>query len=93
MVNENQHNINRKCILIQKGYSLPKLSKEIGFTKQAVSQALLGKSTSLRIHRKIAKTLHVSLVEFWPELYGSDWMNKVDSHVNEINEINEAVNS
>ena len=70
MINENQHIINRKVVMLQKGYSLPALAEHVGHTKQAVSQAIQGRSTSLRIHRKIAGVLDVALVDFWPELYG-----------------------
>jgi len=70
MVNNNQYIVNRKIIMLQKGHGLDSLSEHVGHTKQAVSQAIQGRSTSLRIHRKIADVLDVRLVDFWPELYG-----------------------
>ena len=69
-INENQNTINRKNTMFQKGHSLESLAEHVHHSKQAVSQAILGKSTSLRIHRKIADVLDVALVDFWPELYG-----------------------
>lgn len=83
IVNENQNIINRKVIMLQKGYNLPKLAKEVGHTSQAVSQSIQGRSKSLRIHRNIAQILGVSLVEFWPELYGP--MPKLVSHDATVN--------
>jgi lambda repressor-like predicted transcriptional regulator len=70
MINDNQHIINRKVVMIQKGHTLGTLADHVHHTKQAVSQAIQGRSTSLRIHRKIADVLGVALVDFWPELYG-----------------------
>ena len=67
---ENQYIINRKVIMLKTGHSLGSLAEHVGHTKQAVSQAIQGRSTSLRIHRKIAEVLNVRLVDFWPELYG-----------------------
>jgi lambda repressor-like predicted transcriptional regulator len=69
-VTENQYIINRKVIMLKTGHSLGSLAEHVGHTKQAVSQAIQGRSTSLRIHRKIADVLNVRLVDFWPELYG-----------------------
>lgn len=70
--NDNPNIIRRKVVMLQKGYNLPKLAKVVGHTKQAVSLSILGLSTSLRIHRKICAVLGVSLVEFWPDLYGEE---------------------
>lgn len=69
-INESQEIINRKVILVQKGYSNARLAREIGVTPQALSQAIRGITHSLRIHRAVVTKLGVSLVEFWPELYG-----------------------
>ncbi|MCK9431861.1 MAG: hypothetical protein M0R00_02760 [Candidatus Omnitrophica bacterium] len=54
-----------------------------------MSQAIQGRSTSLRIHRKIADVLDVRLVDFWPELYGD--VNKV-SHDSTIESREQIVN-
>ena len=69
-INDNQYIVNRKVIMLQKGHNLGSLAEHVGHTKQAVPQAIQGRSTSLRIHRKIADFLDVRLVDFWPELYG-----------------------
>lgn len=69
-INENKYIINRKCVLLQKQETLRTVAEKIGHTKQAVSLSIEGRSTSLRIHRKICAVLGVSLVDFWPELYG-----------------------
>lgn len=90
MVNNNQYIVNRKIIMLQKGHSLDSLAEHVGHTKQAVSQAIQGRSTSLRIHRKIADVLDVRLVDFWPELYG-DIENKV-SHDSTIEAKQQVVN-
>lgn len=55
---------------MKQGHSLNSLAEHVGHTKQAVCAAIQGRSTSLRIHRKIADVLDVALVDFWPELYG-----------------------
>lgn len=69
MINENEHIINRKVILIQKGYNAARMAREIGVTPQALSQAIRGKTHSLRIHRAICEKLDLPLAELWPELY------------------------
>lgn len=92
MINENQNIINRKVVMLQKGYNLPKLAKEVGHTKQAVSQSIQGRSTSLRIHKTIAGILGVSLVEFWPELYGPVPVVNTSSHDVKVNDPAGAVN-
>ena len=73
MVNETQHIINRKVILVQKGYSAARLAREIGVSPQAISQAIRCVTHSLRIHKAIANKMEVPLVEFWPELYGDNY--------------------
>lgn len=86
-INENPHIINRKVMLVQKGYSNARLAREIGVTPQALSQAIRGITHSLRIHRAVVTKLGVSLIEFWPELYGD-----VVSHDSIISEEASAVN-
>jgi len=89
-INKNQYIVNRKIIMLQKGHSLDSLAEHVGHTKQAVSQSIQGRSTSLRIHRNIADVLGVRLVDFWPELYG-DVENKV-SHDSTIESQEQIVN-
>lgn len=87
-INENQHIINRKIIMLQKGHTLGSLAEYVGHTKQAVSQSIQGRSTSLRIHRKIACALGVDLPDFWPELYGKiEQKNFHDSTVSQQDQI------
>jgi DNA-binding Xre family transcriptional regulator len=79
-INENKYIINRKCVLLQKQETLRTVAEKIGHTKQAVSLSIEGRSVSLRIHRKICAVLGVSLVEFWPELYGEPINNQEVDH-------------
>jgi len=88
--NNNPYVIQRKVVMIQKGYNLPRLAKTVGHTKQAVSLSIQGKSTSLRIHKQIAEVLGVSLVEYWPELY--DYHPNPVSHDANLNDQAGAVN-
>ena len=90
-INNNQHIINRKVVMIQKGHSLNTLAEGVGHTKQAVSQAIQGRSTSLRIHRAIAAILGVRLVDFWPELYG-DVEQVKNFHDATVNDQDQTVN-
>lgn len=69
-VKENQYIINRKNTLYAQRYSMRRLASELGVTGQAVCYAISGTTTSLKLHRAICAKLGVSLVEFWPELYG-----------------------
>lgn len=41
----------------------------LGYTPQAINHAING-GTTYRINRKIADYLGVTMVSFWPELYG-----------------------
>jgi len=70
IVTDNTFIINRKKILYDQRYSMSRLAIEIGVTPQAVSQSVNGNTQSLKMHRSICKKLGLSLVEFWPELYG-----------------------
>jgi lambda repressor-like predicted transcriptional regulator len=79
-INENKYIINRKCVLLQKQETLRTVAEKIGHTKQAVSLSIEGRSVSLRIHRKICAVLGVSLVEFWPELYGEPIIHQEVDH-------------
>lgn len=74
-------------MLLQKQETLGTVAAKIGHTKQAVSLSIEGRSVSLRIHRKICAVLGVSLLEFWPELYGD-----VISHDSKVNEVVQGVN-
>lgn len=69
-VKENQYIINRKNTLHAQRYSMRRLASELGVTGQAVNYAINGITTSLKLHRAICTKLGVSLVDFWPELYG-----------------------
>lgn len=93
MVNKKQHIVNRNILLIQKGYTVPSLAKAIKYTRQSVHDAIYGKSTSYRCHRRIAIQLQMPLVEIWPELYGVVPKSIIYAQVNEINESMNAVNS
>lgn len=91
-INESPHIINRKCVLLQKKETLGTVAEKIGHTKQAVSLSIEGRSVSLRIHRKICTVLGVSLVEFWPELYGDENNVNEVSHDANVNGNAQAVN-
>jgi lambda repressor-like predicted transcriptional regulator len=69
-LNLNEHVVNRKVSLIKAGHNYTSLSKKTGVTKQCICQAILGNNPSLRICRKIAKILGVSVVDFWPDVFG-----------------------
>ncbi len=92
MVNDNQFIINRKVVMLQKGHTLNSLAKNTGHTKQAISMSIQGHSTSLRIHRKIVGILGVTLIEFWPELYGPAPDANKSSHDATINDQAASVN-
>jgi len=72
IVTDNPFIINRKKILYDQRYSMRRLAIEIGVTAQAVAQSINGKTQSLKMHRTICNKLGVSLVNFWPELYGEE---------------------
>jgi len=69
MINENKHFVNRKIMLIERGYTVRTLANAIGMTIQAVNPAINGTSTSYRCHARIAAVLGKPMVEIWPELY------------------------
>ena len=84
IVTDNPFIINRKKILYDQRYSMRRLAIEIGVTAQAVAQSINGKTQSLKMHRTICNKLGVSLVNFWPELYGEAcrrWGTKPDPKV------------
>lgn len=89
-INENNLIINRKVLLVKHGESNASLARKCGCTAQAMSQAILGITHSLRIHRAVCTILGVELAEFWPEFYGP--IEKSVSHDAKINEVHEAVN-
>jgi len=62
--------INRKVIMLKADYNAAKLAKAIGCSTTAILLAINCKTISLKLHRKITDILGVSLVDFWPELYG-----------------------
>jgi DNA-binding Xre family transcriptional regulator len=70
IVTNNPFIINRKKILYDQRYTMSRLAIEIGVTPQAVIMSINGKTQSLKLHRAICNKLGVSLVSFWPELYG-----------------------
>jgi lambda repressor-like predicted transcriptional regulator len=85
-INENINFINRKVMLAQKNLSISGLAKKINYTSQSVNEAILGRSTSYRCHKRIAAFFGKSLVEIWPELYSVvpsvDDGNDESSHIN-----------
>gem|GEM_PF-2929440 len=69
-INQNPYYINRKKILYDMRYTCARLARDISLTPTTVGKSIKGKSESLRTNRLIANKLGVSLVTFWPELYG-----------------------
>lgn len=64
-------------------YTNKRLAIEIGYTPAAVGLAINGKSTSYRLHKKIADKLGVALIDFWPELYAFNPKASHDATINE----------
>ena len=70
ILNQNQHIINRKKILYDQRYTMSRLARDLGLTPTTVCNSIKGKSESTKTNRLIANKLGVTLVAFWPELYG-----------------------
>lgn len=79
--------INRKKILYDQRYTMSRLARDLNLTPTTIGKAIKGINESLKTNRLIANKLGVSLVEFWPELYGD-----VVSHDCTVNEEAQAVN-
>lgn len=80
-LNENKYLINRKNILYDQRYTMSRLARDLGVTPTAICQSIKGRTQSLRMHRLIANKLGVSLVEFWPELYGDPIIHQDVDHL------------
>jgi lambda repressor-like predicted transcriptional regulator len=94
MVTTNENIINRKIILLKRGFSIPLLAKKLGYTPQGVLKVINGKFKSTAqsgaMLNAVAGALGVTKEEFWPEFYESP-ANMV-SHNVKINEATGAVN-
>jgi lambda repressor-like predicted transcriptional regulator len=80
-LNHNEFLINRKKMLYDRRYSMSRLAIDLGVTPQAVIAAVHAKTKSYTMHKKIVDKLGVSLVEFWPELYGEDIVHQDVDHL------------
>ena len=80
-LNENKFLVNRKKILYDQRYTMSRLARDLGVTPTAICQSIKGRTQSLRMHRLIANKLGISLVEFWPELYGETIENQEPDHL------------
>ena len=97
MLTEKEHIIKRKIILLEKGFTAKKLADVIEhkhqgtkrpYTRQQVTKAINGYALNEELHKSIVAKLGVSLLEFWPEIYGDNTV----SHDAKVNELNNAVN-
>lgn len=91
-VNKNKHTQHREDVVYFKRTSQPQIAAAIGYTKQAVSMAMSGKTKALKLHTAIANYLNVPLVEFWPELYDNLAMLNNVSHGATVSESESTVN-
>lgn len=79
MLTDKENIINRKVILLQKGYSQRSLAKAAGCSSAAITFAITGKTKSRSMHEKIVSILDVPIAEFWPEFYGTDFVDEVNT--------------
>lgn len=89
IVTDNPHIINRKKILWDQRYTMSRLALEIGVTPQAVIMSINRKTQSLKLHRAICNKLGLSLIAFWPDVYGDQPAGSAENIVsNDIGAIN-----
>lgn len=82
MLSNNKNIINRKIILLSKGFNLTTLAHSTGYSIPSICIAVKqGKKQSRTLHDAIVSVLGVSLAEFWPELYGADIVNNNSNKV------------
>ena len=79
MLTDKQNIINRKVILLQKGYSQRSLAEAIGCSSAAITFAISGKTKSRLMHEKIISILGVPIAEFWPEFYDNSFVEEVNT--------------
>lgn len=91
MLTNSTHLINRKIIILQRGFSQRKLAEAVGCSPAAITFVMTGKTRRRAMHDKIAAVLGVPVAELWPEFYDAVNEKKV-SHDSKLNEINESVN-
>lgn len=95
MVTTNENIINRKIILLKRGFSVPSLARKLGYTPQGVLKVINGKFKSVNqssaMLTAVASALEVTKEEFWPEFYGP--VADTVSHDENIIDQQSAVNS
>ena len=67
---QNQFEINRKKILYDQRYTMSRMARDLGVTPTAICSSIKGKTQSVRMYKMIANKLGVSMIEFWPEIFG-----------------------
>jgi transcriptional regulator with XRE-family HTH domain len=75
MVTGNKNIINRKIILLEKGFTVTSIAKKLGCSRQGVNKYITGNIKRLdqcSMLDSISDALGVSKEGFWPEFYGPD---------------------
>lgn len=83
IINQNQHIINRKKILYEQRYTMSRLARDLDLTPTTVGKSIKAECESLKTNRLIANKLGVTLVAFWPELYGEEIVHHDVDHLSE----------
>ena len=81
ILNENKNLINRKKILYDQRYTMSRLARDLNLTPVTVGNAIKGKTESTKTNKLIANKLGVTLVAFWPELYGEEIVHQGVDHL------------
>jgi len=65
--------------MLQKNHNQRSLAGEVGCTPAAITMVIKGKTRNRKMHEKIVNILGISLSEFWPEIYGTGYVDEVDT--------------
>lgn len=49
---------------------MSRLARDLGVTPTAICSSINGRTQSVRMYKAIANKLGVSMVEFWPDIFG-----------------------
>ena len=78
---QNQFIINRKKILYEQRYTMSRLARDLGVTPTAICTSINGTTQSVRMYKMIANKLGVSMIEFWPEIFGETIEHQEPDHL------------